>query len=119
MICVVFGDVKSKTGNVTTFQGSNEEPSNAEAGGILDEYLRPGDGAPEEHGNRKEALRAHVLANHVERQFGDDEADREESLGEVDIRVANVDVSSQRVGQGIADVGAIKLEETEAEYNGR
>lgn len=117
MIGVVLGDVEGEARDVTTLESSQKESAGTQSGCILEEDLAPGHGSPQKHGYGKKPFRTDALADDVEGQLGDDEADGEESLRQVDVGVFDVDVLSQGVGQSIADIGAVELEEAETKHD--
>lgn len=77
LIRVKTRNVKGETWNVATFESTDEESGHIEASSILQKHLGPGDDPPQKHGNGQEPFRAHVSADHVKGEFGDDESDGE------------------------------------------
>lgn len=82
----------------------------------MNKDLAPSHKAPQEHGQGKEPLWPQDLGDHVKGNLGDDEADDEEALREVDVVVVDGRVFTEGVGQRVGYVGAIELEEDEEEH---
>lgn len=113
LIGIVSRDVKRHTRNISTFQSTDKEASRVQPGSTLQEDLRPSHCPPEYHCDGQESLWTHDFADHIEWEFCDDEADNEERLSCVDLGIANVDVLSEGISEGISDVGPIELKEAE------